>query len=954
MAKPLVIVESPAKAKTIAGYLGRDYIVESSIGHIRDLPRNASDVPAAFKKEPWARLGVDVDNDFKALYVVSKERREQVSKLKRLLGDASELYLATDEDREGESIAWHLVEVLSPRVPVHRMVFHEITPAAIAAAIASPRELDRRLVDAQEARRILDRLYGYEVSPVLWKKVATGLSAGRVQSVATRIVVERERERMAFCSGTWWSLVGTYVSEADPSPGQSFRARLVELGGRAVATGDDFGSDGRLSSRHGVVLLGEATAGGLQAALVESPHEVVAVEERPYRRSPAAPFMTSTLQQEAARKLRYSAQRTMRLAQALYERGFITYMRTDSTTLSDTAIRAAREQATSLYGASSVPSAPRTYRNKVKNAQEAHEAIRPAGDRFRQPSSVARELSADELRLYELVWQRTVASQMIDATGTTARVRIEAATRAVAPPPVGEVAAIAVGTTAVLAATGTVITVPGYLQVYRDDQDEGDESGPRDDDARLPPLARGQSLGCEALVPEGHETRPPARYTEASLVRRLEELGVGRPSTYASILQTIQDRNYVWRKGTALVPSFTAFAVVNLMEQHFPSLVDYGFTASMEDDLDEIASGTEESVPWLERFYFGESRHLEGPHDRSSRQPRHVLAVDGTRGLKDAVLTRLAEIDARDVNSISIGADPEGEEIVVRVGRYGPYLQRGEARAAVGEDVAPDELTVQRALELLAQPSSDRTIGTDPGSGEVVVARSGRYGPYVQLGGAEDGAKPLRTASLFASMSIDTVTLEDALRLLALPRVVGTDPASGDEIVAKGGRYGPYLEKGSETRSLDSEEKLFSVTLEEALALFAQPKQRRFGVSTAPLRELGPDPVSGGQILLKSGRFGPYVTDGTVNASLRRGDEPDTLTPERAAELIAVRRDAAPSTRGGARRGAKKAVAKKAVAKKAVAKKAVAKKAVARNAVAKKAPGNAGKALPDVAGKTDP
>ncbi len=933
MAKPLVIVESPAKAKTIAGYLGRDYVVESSIGHIRDLPRNASDVPAAFKGEPWARLGVDVDNDFKALYVVSKERREQVAKLKRLLGDASELYLATDGDREGESIAWHLVEVLSPRVPVHRMVFHEITPAAIQAAIASPHELDRRLVDAQEARRILYRLYGYEVSPVLWKKVATGLSAGRVQSVATRIVVERERERMAFRSASWWGIVGAFAAG-----GQGFAARLVDVGARDVATGDDFGSDGRLSNPGDLVLLDEPAAAGLAAALQDADFAVVSVEERPYRRSPAAPFMTSTLQQEAARKLRYSAQRTMRLAQALYERGYITYMRTDSTTLSDTAVQAARQQATSLYGPSSVPPAPRTYRNKVKNAQEAHEAIRPAGDRFRQPSAVARELSGDELHLYELVWQRTVASQMVDATGTTARVRLEATTRAESPPPVGAAAPVVAGTVAGMLATGTVITVPGFLQVYREDDDDGDDTRTRDEDARLPRLQAGQPVECDSLTTESHDTRPPARYTEASLVRRLEELGVGRPSTYASILQTIQDRNYVWRKGTALVPSFTAFAVVNLMERHFPSLVDYGFTASMEDDLDEIASGAEESVPWLERFYFGESHHVPRPDDGgASRQPRHALAVDGTRGLKDAVLVHLAEIDARDVNSITIGADPDGEEIVVRVGRYGPYLQRGETRAAVPEDLAPDELTVERALELLSKPSGDRVIGTDPRTGEPVLARAGRYGPYVQLGGVEDGGRPLRTASLFSSMSLETLTLDDALRLLELPRLVGLDPSSGDEIVAKSGRYGPYLEKGADTRSLDNEDQLFTVTLDEAVARFSQPKQRRFGVTAVPLRELGADPVSGGQIVLRSGRFGPYVTDGTVNASLRRADDPDTITPERAAELIAARREAGPSARGG-RRGAKKAgVARKSAAKKVPAKRAATKKAATKKAATKKA-----------------
>ncbi len=945
MAKPLVIVESPAKAKTIASFLGGDYVVESSIGHIRDLPRSAADVPAAFKKEPWARLGVDVDNDFKALYVVSREKKEQVAKLKRLLGDASEVYLATDEDREGESIAWHLVEVLSPRVPVHRMVFHEITRGAIQEAIGNPRELDRRLVDAQEARRILDRLYGYEVSPVLWRKVASGLSAGRVQSVATRIVVERERERMAFRSASWWSVEGVFVGD-----GQRFSARLVEIGSKRVATGEDFGSNGQLTAPDEIVRLDADGATGLVGALTGASFAVASVEDRPFRRSPAAPFITSTLQQEAARKLRFGAQRTMRLAQALYERGFITYMRTDSTTLSDTAVNAAREQARQLYGADSVPAQPRTYRNRVKNAQEAHEAIRPVGDRFRLPSAVSPELSADELRLYELVWQRTVASQMIDATGTTARVRIEGAT-------VTECAVAATATVCGFAATGTVITSPGFLQVYREDEDEtvegsGGSADPRED-ARLPRLTAGEEVRNGDLETEDHSTKPPARFTEASLVRRLEELGVGRPSTYASIIQTIQDRGYAWRKGTAFVPSFTAFAVVGLLERHFPNLVDYGFTASMEDDLDAIASGTEEQIPWLERFYFGESHHIDRPDLSttgggdvdaagdavSNRQPRHALAVDGSRGLKDAVLAHLEEIDAREVNSIPIGADENGEEIVVRVGRYGPYLQRGEDRASVPDGVAPDELTIERAVELLASPSGDRELGTDPDSGKPVFARAGRFGPYVQLGEAGGSADKPRTSSLFQSMSLETVTVEDALKLLSLPRTVGAD-ADGVEVVAANGRYGPYLKRGSDTRSLDTEEQLFEVTLAEALEKLAQPKARRFGQSSAaPLRELGDDPVSGQPVVLRSGRFGPYVTDGTVNASLRKDDSEETITIERAAELLQARRDAGPPTRGRKAGAAKKAGrAKKSAAKKATgsAKKAGAKKATTKKAGAAK------------------
>jgi len=926
MPKPLVIVESPAKAKTIAGYLGGDYVVESSIGHIRDLPRSAADVPASFKQEPWARLGVDVDNDFKPLYVVSREKREQVAKLRRLVGAASEVYLATDEDREGESIAWHLVEVLSPRVPVSRMVFHEITPAAIRAAIEHPRELDRRLVDAQEARRILDRLYGYEVSPVLWRKVAKGLSAGRVQSVATRIVVERERERMRFRSASWCSIEGSFAAEAQP-----FAARLVEVGDRRVATGEDFSPTGTLSSPDEVVLLDERAARGIVAALLGADFEVSSVEERPYRRSPAAPFITSTLQQEAARKLRFSAQRTMQVAQRLYERGYITYMRTDSTTLSDTAIKAAREQAQALYGAQSVPRSARVYRSKVKNAQEAHEAIRPAGDRFRMPAQISGELRGEERSLYELVWQRTVASQMNDATGTTARVRIQGRTRE--PSPVAPA-----GSVTVFMATGTVITDPGFLAVYREDEDEnGDGRGERrgDQDVRLPRLVAGGDVDCDGLEVEEHATKPPARYTEASLVRRLEELGVGRPSTYASIIGTIQDRGYVWKRGTALVPSFTAFAVVGLLEDHFANLVDYGFTASMEDDLDDIASGSEEQVPWLERFYFGEHR---ADAVRPASAAGRSLAVDGTHGLKEAVSLHLDEIDAREVNSIPLATDAEGREIVIRVGRYGPYLQRGEDRATVPGDLAPDELTLERAEELLENPSTDRVLGTDPVTGKTVLVRAGRFGPYVQLGGAAAATDKPRTASLLKTMSAPDITLEQALQILKLPRAVGTDPETGEEIVAANGRFGPFLKRGSETRSLETEDQLFTVTIEEALSLFSAPKQRRYGTSAAPLRELGADPESGSAIVLRSGRFGLYVSDGTTNASLRRGDDPEELTLERALELISERRAAGPARRAGARKttgATKKAGARKATA----AKKPAARKTTARKAAAtKKAP----------------
>ncbi len=907
--KPLVIVESPAKARTIGGLLGPDFVVESSVGHIRDLPRRADEVPLAYKSEGWARLGVDVDNGFKPLYVVAPEKKSVVTRLKSLLKDASEVYLATDEDREGESIAWHLTEVLSPRVPVKRMVFHEITPAAIRRAVDEWRELDRRLVDAQEARRILDRLYGYEVSPVLWKKVMPRLSAGRVQSVATRMIVERERARMRFREGTWWDIEGTFAAQ-----GTAFSANLVAVDGTAIATGRDFSESGAVTKAD-VVLLAEADATALAQGLENQPFTVRSVTDKPYRRSPAAPFITSTLQQEASRKLRFGAQRTMQVAQRLYEQGWVTYMRTDSTTLSNEALSAARAQAADLYGADYVADQPRRYERKVKNAQEAHEAIRPAGEVFRTPDQASGALSGDDLRLYELIWKRTVASQMKDATGTSAQVRL-----------VG----VSVGERrqeAEFAASGTVITFPGFLRAYVEGSDDADAEL-ADRDVHLPALSEGDTLNATALDPKGHTTQPPPRYTEASLVKAMEELGVGRPSTYASILGTIQNRGYVWHKGSALVPSFTAFAVVGLLERYFTNLVDYGFTAAMEDDLDGIANGSKEALPWLTRFYFGEAsvangNGVAGP-DNGAAPSSH------TRGLKEDVSAHLGTIDAREVNSIPIGTDDEGRSIVVRVGRYGPYLQRGEdERASVPEDLAPDELTVEKAQELLVAPSPDRTLGTHPESGVDVIVRAGRFGPYVQLGELVEGERP-RTASLFRTMTPETVTLEQALELLLLPRLVGTDPAGQEVIEALNGRYGPYLKKGADTRSLDTEEQLFTVTLDEALALFAQPKVRRGrGAAAAPLRELGADPETGSPMVVRSGRFGPYVTDGTTNASLRKGDAPETITTERAAELLADRRAAPPSPR--AQRAAAKKTTKK-VAKKAAKKttKTAAKKATGK------------------------
>jgi DNA topoisomerase I len=839
MGKSLVIVESPAKARTIAGYLGDGYVLGSSVGHIRDLPSRASDVPAALRKR-FGALGVDINEGFEPYYVVSPEKKKAISELRKHLAGADELLLATDEDREGEAIAWHLVEVLKPKVPVRRMVFHEITKDAITRALDETRNIDDRLVDAQETRRILDRLYGYEVSPVLWKKVTRGLSAGRVQSVATRLVVQRERERMAFRSAEYWDLLAAF----DPG---AFEARLVSLDGARVAQGKDFEPTTGELRESGIVQLDEVRARALAESLTGSSFSVRSVDERPYRRKPAAPFRTATLQQEASRKLRFSAQTTMRVAQRLYESGYITYMRTDSTTLSESAIAAARAQVAELFGEDFVPAKPRLYGRAVANAQEAHEAIRPAGDTFRTPKQLGGELNRDELALYDLVWKRTLASQMEDARGQTVSLRIGATS--------------ANGEDVEFGASGTVITFRGFLAAYEPGKDE-----PTDDDEErvLPQLEVGQEVTLASLEPDAHATVPPARYTEPTLVRALEERGIGRPSTYAAILSTIVDRGYVFKKGTALVPTFVAFSVVNLLEQHFEQLVDFDFTARMEHDLDRIAAGEQARNEWLHRFYFG----------------------DGSDpGLHHLVTDHLDEIDARAVNSIAI----PGSEAVVRVGRYGPYLEHDERRASLPSDLAPDELTPERVEELLSQPDN-RPLGADPTTGTDIVVRSGRYGPYVtevRADGSED--KP-RTASLFSSMSPETVTLDDALRLLSLPRVVGE--LDGEEVTAQNGRYGPYIKRGSESRSLESEEQLFTVTLEQAQALLAEPPRRRGrrGAARSPLKELGSDPASGKPVVLRDGRFGPYVTDGETNASLRRADTPDGITLERAAELLAERR----------------------------------------------------------------
>ncbi|QZY29386.1 type I DNA topoisomerase [Nocardioides coralli] len=879
MAHKLVIVESPAKARTIGGYLGKGYVVESSIGHIRDLPTSAADTPAKIKDQPWGRLAVDVDHGFEPYYVVPRDKKAHISKLKKLLKEADELYLATDEDREGEAIAWHLLDELKPKdIPVKRMVFHEITKAAIQAAAENPRELDMDLVEAQEARRILDRLYGYEVSPVLWKKVMSGLSAGRVQSVATRLVVDREKERMAFRVASYWDLEATFDAGGAYEP-RMFPARLHSVDEVRVARGSDFGTDAQLTKQDRLHLT-RADAEALATGLVDTTYDVRSVESKPYTRKPYAPFRTTTLQQEASRKLGMGASVTMSVAQRLYENGFITYMRTDSTTLSDAAVGAARSQVRELYGEEYLPEQPRVYASTVKNAQEAHEAIRPAGDTFRTPAETG--LTGEQFRLYELIWMRTVASQMKDAKGSSVTIRLGG--RA------------ADGRDAVFTASGRTITFHGFLKAYV----EGTDAGASRDDAetRLPALTEGEPVTAASVSPEGHETKPPARYTEATLIKELEDRKIGRPSTYASIIGTILNRGYVYKKGTALVPAWLAFSVTRLLVEHFPRQIDYEFTALMEDVLDDIAGGRRDRNTELAEFYFGSGD------------------ITGLKTLVD----ELGEIDARELATFPIGE--AGDGVNLRVGRYGPYLEGTDEgpyagkRANVPDDLPPDELTSAKARELFANPAGEEIqLGEHPETGLAVVAKNGRYGPYVTELLPEDApksAKP-RTGSLFASMSLDTVTLEDAVTLLSLPRVVGTDPESGEEITAQNGRYGPYLKKGSDSRSLDAEEKLLTITLEEALAIYAQPKQRGRAAAAAPLKELGDDPVSGQPVVVKSGRFGEYVTDGEYNATLRQGDSVESITIERAAELLAERRAKGPAKKS-AKKGAKK-TAKKAAKK---------------------------------------
>jgi DNA topoisomerase-1 len=889
----LVIVESPTKAQKIGGYLGAGYVVESSIGHIRDLPQSAAETPASIKDKPWGRLGVDVDNGFAPYYVVPRDKKQHMSKLKALLKDADELFLATDEDREGEAIAWHLLDELKPKegIPVKRMVFHEITKAAILEAAENPRELDMDLVEAQEARRILDRLYGYEVSPVLWKKVMSGLSAGRVQSVATRLVVDRERERMAFRAASYWDIEGTFDGGESKEP-RMFPGKLHSIDDVRVASGSDFGDDGLLKDKKGGrVHLDRTGAEGLVRALDDTAFEVRSVEAKPYKRSPYAPFRTTTLQQEASRKLGMSASVTMSVAQRLYENGHITYMRTDSTTLSAGAVESARSQVRELYGAEYLPDTPRTYASKVKNAQEAHEAIRPSGETFKTPAQSG--LTGEQFRLYELIWQRTVASQMKDAVGQSVAVRIGGAASD--------------GRDVVFSASGRVITFHGFLKAYV----EGTEGGKRSDDDQvpLPDLVEGDRVTAASLNASGHETKPPARYTEATLIKELEDREIGRPSTYASIITTIVNRGYVYKKGTALVPAWIAFSTIRLLEEHFPRQISYEFTALMEDVLDDIAGGRKDRETELAEFYFGSER-VQGLHD---------------------LITNLGEIDARELATFPLGDPAQG--INLRVGRYGPYLEGPDdegnpvgKRANVPDDLPPDELTAEKIKELFANPAGEEIqLGVHPDTGLEVVAKNGRYGPYVTEALPEDAKKndKPRTGSLFKSMSLDTITLDDAVRLLSLPRVVGEDPESGEEITAQNGRYGPYLKKGTDSRSLTDEDQLLTIGLDEALRIYAQPKQRGRAAAAPPLKELGADPVSGQAVVVKSGRFGEYVTDGEYNATLRKDDTVESITLERAAELLAERRE-----RGPAKKAAKKAAKKttKKAAKKTT-KKAAAKKA---------------------------
>ncbi|CAN2169293.1 TopA Topoisomerase IA [Candidatus Nanopelagicaceae bacterium] len=915
--KKLVIVESPAKARKIGDYLGDGYIVEASVGHIRDLPQRAADIPKDVKKLAWSKEGVDIENDFAPLYVINPDKKSKVAELKELMKQADELLLATDEDREGEAIAWHLVEVLEPKIPIKRMVFNEITKEAIQAAVVNTRDLDYNLIDAQETRRVLDRLFGYRLSPVLWKKVMPRISAGRVQSVATKLIVEKERERMAFISSSWWDLNATCEL--------GFTARLLSVEGKKVASTSDFGADGAVKEKslENILLLDEKSAHALVDSLKSTALTVKSMEESPRTERPKPPFTTSTMQQDAGSRLGWGAQITMRVAQRLYENGYITYMRTDSINLSAQAINAARAAAKSLYGADHVADAPRVYQGKSKNAQEAHEAIRPAGDTFKTPGELAPELSRDEFALYDLIWKRTVASQMADAKKMQMRVDFDATTTD--------------KKATIFRANGSVITFAGFLAAYDDIVDENAKVDEEATDKRLPAMSVGQSIKVSEYNCEGHDTKPPARYTEPTLVKKLEELGIGRPSTFASIIQTIQDRGYVYKRGRALVPTFLAFSVTGLLETHFTKLVDYDFTASMEEDLDKIAAGEAGRVDWLRDFYYG---------------------VDGQPGLNELSLD-LGGIDARATNTMNLS-----DTIEIRVGRYGAYLQENipdqdRKLANIPEELAPDELTLAKAIELLAAPSGERDLGTDPQTGLEVIAKSGRFGPYItevfppepvelddkgepkKKRKKKDAPKP-KTASLLSTMTLDTITIDDALRLLSLPRILGTN-SLGEDITIQNGRYGPYLKAGLDSRTLTSEDQLFSLSLDEALEIYSKPKERRRGVAKPPLKELGKDPATEKEVIVKDGRFGMYVTDGETNATLRRGDTLEALTIERALELLAGRRAWEAENGPSPKKSKKKAAKVKPGAAAPTLTKNTVKKAATKKKAAKKATGKAAK-----------
>ncbi len=849
----LVIVESPAKARTISRFLGRGFTVEASIGHIRDLPEGAKEVPAEWKKEPWAYLGVKIDADFEPIYIVPKEKAAQVRKLRSLLKSASDLYLATDEDREGEAISWHLCEVLQPRVPVHRLVFHEITAEAIHEALRQPRQIDQNLVRAQETRRIVDRLFGYDVSPLLWRKIRPRLSAGRVQSVAVRLIVERERQRMAFRSASYWDL----LAELATGSGGRFEAQLISVASRRIPASRDFDAATGELKDPSLLLLDQSQAEELAARLLQAVPRVVDIEDKPYTTRPYPPFTTSTLQQEANRKFGFTARHTMQLAQSLYENGHITYMRTDSTNLAAVAVQAARDLVAEQYGKEYLSPQPRVYQTKVKNAQEAHEAIRPAGHPFDLPETLRGRLTADQFRLYDLIWKRTIASQMSDARAHRITITVEA-------------------DDAVFQVTGKTIEFAGYLRAYVEGADDP-EANLAEREIVLPPVRPGESLRWERLEPKGHTTQPPTRYSEASLTRALEEMGIGRPSTYASIIDTILARQYVFKhkRNNSLVPTWTAFAVCQLLETHLPHLVDYQFTAEMEDELDAISRGELNHVDYLREFYLGNDRP----------------------GLRDQVAAKIGEIDARDVSRIVIGR-PEGqEEIVVRVGRFGPYLEQGSRRASIPDATPPDEITVAAALEMLDRAqAAEQPLGYCPQTGKPVFVKSGRFGPYVQRGGGEGDDEKPQSASLLRGMKPDEITLEVALSLLSLPREVGTHPESGETIVAANGRFGPYIKCGAETRSLPEHISPLDVTVEQAVALLAQPKGGRGRRSSRePLKTLGASPVTGQPVRVMAGRYGPYVTDGETNASLPREANPDEMDLDQALELLKTRAEKGPS-----------------------------------------------------------